>query len=249
VEAMLNLLRVEFYKLKTSKIFWLMVLAGIGQGIAGPLLTGILRTKTGVEMFLFSIQLQQFLMYMPIIGIFGYFVGSEFYTGSVKNLIAYGHRRRDIILAKSIAFYAGAVILSFIFPIVITLINTVLNGYGRTFDIQSLFFILRVSLLMTIIYVGMASIVILLAYLFRNAIAASAIFISLDTVCRFGQAMSLRSEMVKAIYGKTVFYQLNLATLEEITFSQGLNVTAISLITIMLSTAIAIIAFRRADIK
>jgi ABC-2 type transport system permease protein len=246
---MLNLLKVEFYKLKISKLFWLMVLAGIGQGIAGPLASDILCTKTGEEMLLYSFNLQQFLFLMPILGAFAYFVGSEFHTGCIKNLISYGHKRRDIIIAKSIAFYVGAAVISFTFPIVITIINTVINGYGRPFNLEALMAILRVSFLMLLIYTGIASIAVLLAFLSRNAIFTVGIYICLDTACRVGQALSIRNKFVEATYGKTIFYQANIATLKDMTFSQGAEVTVIALITILASTAIAIVAFSRADVK
>ncbi|NLZ47624.1 MAG: ABC transporter permease subunit [Clostridiales bacterium] len=246
---MLSLLKAEFHKLKTSKIFWLMVLAGVAQGIAGPILSYILRTKSGEDMLLFSIQIQQFLVYMPILAIFAYFISSEFHTGSIKNLVTYGHRRRNIIIAKSIAFYVGTVIISFAFPLVIALINTVINGYGRSFDLQALLLILRVTFLMTLIYISMASIIVMLCFLTKNAVAPSVIFYLFDTVCRVGQALSMKNNTVKAIYGKTVFYQLNTATLRNINFSQGLEVVAICLITITLSTIIAMAAFNKAELK
>lgn len=246
---MLNLIKLEFHKLKTSKIFWLMILSGIVQGFAGPILSDILRTKTGEKMIVFSFQLQQFLFYMILIGVFTYFIGSEFYSGSVKNLIAYGHRRSDIVIAKSIAFYLGVVIISLIFPMVITIINTVINGYGTPFDLHAILFLLRVSLLMSLVYAGMSSLAILFTFVSRNAIVPCALFIALDTVCRVCQAMTLRSELVKAIYGKTVFYQVSNVTLENMTFAQGMEAVVVSLITMLICTAIAIIAFKRADIK
>jgi ABC-2 type transport system permease protein len=136
-----------------------------------------------------------------------------------------------------------------IFPFVITLINTVLNGYGRAFDLQAILVILRVSSLMTLIYVGMASLVILSSYLSRNAIVPIALFIALDTLCRVGQGLSMRSKLVEAIYGKTIFYQVNYVTLKDMTLSQGLEVIIVSLITLLVSTIIAVVAFRKADIK
>lgn len=246
---MLNLIKAEFYKLRTSKIFWLMVLAGVGQGLVGPLASSHFRTRTGVDMVLFSIQTQQFLVYMPIIAIFGYFISIEFHTGSIKNLIAFGHRRRDIIIAKSIVFYVGTVIISFIFPIVITLISTILNGYGRDFDLQAILFVLRVSFLMMLVYVGIGSMLIMLSYLTKNVFAPSVIFYLLDAVCRAGQMLSRKNDLVRAIYGKTVFYQLTTVTLKEITFSQGLEVVVICLITILFSTTVAMVAFNKAEIK
>lgn len=246
---MLNLLKAEFHKLKTSKIFWLILLAGIAQGIGGPLVSEKLRTMSGEDMLLFSTQIQQFLLYIPILCVFAYFVGTEFHTGSIKNLVAYGHRRRDIIIAKSIAFYVGTVIISFIFPLVITLINTFLNGYGRSFTIQALLLILRVTFLMTLVYIGMVSILVMLFYLTRNAYLPVVLFYLLDSVCRVCQTLSMRNNTVKDIYGKTVFYQVTTVTLKEITFSQGLEVVAICLITLALSTAIAMAAFNKAELK
>lgn len=246
---MLNLLRAEFHKLKTSKIFWVMMLSGIIEAIAGPSLSVLLRKMNGENIFLYSFQIQQFLQYMTIIGAFGYFVGTEFQSGSIKNLIAYGHQRRDIIIAKSIAFYTGTVLISFVFPILITLINTAMNGYGRPFNLQAFLLVLRVSFLMTLIFIGMSSIIIMAAFVSKNAIVPTALFIALDPVCRFGQALSLKSELIKNIYSKTIFYQLNTATLKNITFYDGLNVAVISVITLVISTTIAIAVFRKADVK
>lgn len=246
---MLNLIKVEFYKLKRSKLFWLLVLAGILQGIAGPIAAKILRSKSGEEMLLFSFNIQMFLYLIPIMGGFAYFVAGEFYSGCIKNLIAYGHRRRDIIIAKSIVFYIGIAIICVTFPIVITIINTIINGYGSAFDFQAIMVILRVVFLMVLIYIGIASIAILLAYLSRNAIVTVGAFIAIDTLCRIGQGLSIRSKLVEKIYGKTVFYQGNIATLHNITFTQGLEVVVISLITLVVSTAIAMVAFKKADIK
>ena len=246
---MLNLLKVEFYKLRTSKIFWLMILAGIGQALIGPFISSYFSTKTGEDMLFFSFGIQQFMFLIPIIGLFAYFVVCEFSTGSVKSVLAYGHKRLHIIIAKSAAFYVGVVAISFVFPIISIIVSSILNGYGSEFNLEAIMVIFRVSFLMILIYTALASLAVLFSFLFRNVVLAIGLYISLDTAARVGEIISMRNKSFEAVYSKSIFYQSNIATIKNLAFSQAMQVVVVSLITIIVSTIIAIVAFKRADIK
>lgn len=246
---MLNLIKVEMYKLKRSTFFYGILLFMILQAIGGPILDYRFRNKTGKEMLLFSFNIQQVLSIIILIGLFAYFVGEDFHSGCIKNLISCGHKRINILLSKSIVFYLGVIIISMSFPVILTIINTILNGYGEAFTFNSFLFVLRVILLMMLIYAAMSSIAVLFTFIFKNAPAVVGLFIGLDFVNRIAIAMSMRKESVRVIYEKTIFAQPGIAVLDKITFSQSIQIIFISLATILFSTLVGFYFFRKADIK
>lgn len=246
---MINLLRVEFHKLKTSRLFYGLVIFMLIQAIAGPFLDIRLINKSGKDMLIFILVQQQYLSLMMIIGIFSYFIGSEFSSGYIKNLISYGHKRVNILIAKSTAFYLGVVAIAFTLPIGLTIINTVKNGYGEAFNLSSLLFLLRVLLFMALIYAAMASIAVLVSFVSKNAFVAMGLFFIIDFINRMLTFLSFRNEVIRVIYEKTVFAQPQIFLLQDITASRGAQIVTISLSTILISTLIGVYFFKKSDIK
>lgn len=246
---MLNLLKAEFYKLKTSKLFYLITAVMASQSAVCLLMSDSLKLKTGNYMLTFALYTQQFLLLIPAIAAFSYFVVCEFNTGFVKNLLAYGHKRSNVVLSKSIAFYTGSIVITFVFPIIIALTAVILNGYGEAFTFQSLLFILRTSALMALVYTAFASLAVFIAFATRNVVVTIGLYMTLDTVSRFGQFFSARMKLVKILYEKTVFAQSYIAVQETIAYSQVIQVVLVSLITIAVSTLGAVYFFKRASIK
>lgn len=246
---MLNLLKAEFHKLKTCKTFHLILSLMVIASIAIPIYSTNLRIKSGKEILLLELAQQQFLFLIIVIGIFSCFITEDFNSGVIKNLISYGHKRSNIVISKSISYYTGVVIISFIHPIFLTIINTVMNGYGEVFTLNSFLLVLRVALLMILIYTAMASIAILIAFISRNMTVTMVIYMLLDFIVRLGKGLSMKKEAVRVVYEKTIFAQPEIAVINNITFSQLLQVVAISLGTILFSTIIAVYVFKKVDIK
>jgi ABC-2 type transport system permease protein len=245
---MLNLLRVEFYKLKTSKTFLAIVLLSVLQSILCPILFS--RTMTGKEVLVMVLQSQPFLGFFILIGVFtAYFIGDEFSSKYIKNFISYGHKRRDIVIAKIIVYYIGIAIISLISPILITIINTFMNGYGEVFTLNSYIFIFRVFALMLIIYIGLSSIAVLIAYTSKNMIIIAPIFIGIDFMNRAAMFFSRQNNFVNSIYTNTIFGQLISALADNISFLQMIKVIAIALTTVAVSTGLSIYSFEKVDIK
>lgn len=246
---MLNLLKAEFHKLKTCKMFYLILSLMVIESIAVPIYSSSLRAKSGKAILLLEFTQQQFLFLIIVIGVFSCFMTEDFNLGAVKNLISYGHKRRNIVISKSISYYTGVIIISLIHPILIAIINTVMNGYGEAFTLNSFLLILRVGLLMVLIYAAMASIAVLIAFISRNMAVTMALYMSFDFILRMCKFASMEKESVRVIYEKTIFAQPEIATLNNITFPQLLQVVAIALGTILFSTIIAIYVFKKVDIK
>src|SRR5690242_16663870 len=112
-----NLLKAEFYKLRNSKIFQFSLLVMVIQAVSIHFLYNGLREKSGKGIFLFAFSSQDFLLLIMTMGCFIYFIASEFSIGCIRNLIAYGHKRRNILISKSISYYVGVVIIGCVFPI------------------------------------------------------------------------------------------------------------------------------------
>lgn len=246
---MTNLLRAEFHKLKTSKLFYGLLAFMLIQGIVGPLIDKRLINKSGKDMLLFIFSNQQYLSLMMMIGVFSYFIGIEFSSGYIKNLISYGHKRVNILMAKSIAFYTGVVVITFPLPIYLAIINTVKNGYGEVFTFSSFLFLFRVLLIMMLINTAIASIAVLFTFVSKNTFVTIGLFFLLDFINRMLTALSLRNESIRLFYEKTIFAQTQFAILEDITIFQGVQAAAISLVTILVSTIIGLYFFKRGDIK
>lgn len=245
---MSNLIKAEFYKLKTSKTFKAILILMLIQSILCHILFS--SSMTGKQVLIQVFAAQEFLSLYIIIGVFAaYYIGDEFSSGCIKNLIAYGHKRQDIVIAKSIAYFVGIAIITLISPILITIINTVMNGYGEIFTLNSFAFILKVSFLMALIYIGIASISVLISFVCRNGIFIAVAFISIDTVNRACRGLVFQKYLSGEIYNKTIFGQSLFLDKDYIEFSQGFKIIGIALITIVVSTLLSVYFFKKAEIK
>ncbi|MBW9148786.1 ABC transporter permease [Clostridium sp. CM028] len=245
---MLNLLKVEFYKLKTSKTFKLILVLMVVQSILCPITFS--KEMTGKQVLLQVFGAQEFIALYMLIGAFAAcYIGDEFSTGCIKNLIACGHKRRDIVIAKSISYYVGIAIISLTSPILITIINTIMNGYGEVFTLNSLAFILELSFLMVLIYIGIGSIAVLISFIARNSIITVGAFILVDTVNRVCRGLIFRKYLIIKILNKTIFGQSLFLDTDYVEFSQGFKIIGISITTIVVSTLLSVYFFNKAEIK
>ena len=245
---MLNLLKVEFYKLKTSKVFKLILVLMVLQSILCPILYS--KEMTGKQVLLQVFAAQEFIALLMLIGAFAAcYIGDEFKSGCIKNLVAYGHKRRDIVIAKSISYSIGIAIISLTSPILITTINTIINGYGEVFTLNSLAFIFKVSFLMVLIYIGIGSIAVLISFICRNGIITMVAFILIDTVDRACKGLVFQKYLSGDIYTKTIFGQSLFLDTHYVEFSQGFKIIGISITTIVVSTLLSVYFFNKAEIK
>ena len=246
---MINLLKSEFYKLKTSKIFLAILLLNVFQSILCPILFSC--TMTGKKVLIQVFAAQEFIGFFIFTGLFAaYYIGNEFSFRHIVNLISYGHKRRDIVLAKSIVYYVGITIINLLSPILITIINILMNGYGEPFTFNSFIFIVEIFFLMTLVYIGLSSIALLVSFIFKNPLIIVSLFIIIDFISRSARFHSVQEQgIIKLIYDKTIFGQSLIILSNNISFIGALRVILIVLITVAISTSLSIYFFGKADIK
>lgn len=245
---MYNLLKVEFYKLKHSKIFYMLCILMIMQSLCVliPVKENFLRFKSGYDMFLFAIELQEGIYHLFVIGILSYYITNEFYSGNIRNLIASGHKRINIVFAKAIVFCTGVVLVSFIFPVGTLIINTIKNGYGTSFDFIKF---IQIIIILIFAYAAMAAIWILISFLTKNVFITIASCYVIDIINRAGMAISLKSKEVDYFYSKTVFSIPRTVGYNKFSFYIDFKMIFMSLITITVCVILSCIFFRKSDVK
>ncbi|MFT5873126.1 MAG: ABC-2 type transport system permease protein [Clostridium sp.] len=247
---MLNLIKVEFYKLKNSKLFYFIIFVNLLQSILIYIFSENLRIMNGKNSLLYIFNIQSSLALMILMGIFASdYIVAEFTSGCIKNFISYGHKRISIFTAKSIVYYVGVVIISFIPPLLMTGINTVSNGYGESITVYSLLFLVGLMLLMLLIYVAIGSISVLIAFISRNISVTMSLIISLDLINRIFMVLAIQKPELMSICKKSIFVQPSIVTSNNIIASEVLHAVIISIITIFITATIGIYAFKKADIR
>jgi ABC-2 type transport system permease protein len=247
---MFNLLKVEFYKLKTSKMFYSTMLLNLLQVVVVYIFSQRFRLMNGKDALLFMFNMQNGLALGILIGIFASdYIVTEFTSGYIKNLISYGHKRISIFASKSIAFYTGIIIISVIPPLLVMGINTVGHGYGEIFTFNSLIFLIKILLLMVISYIAIGSISVLVAFTSRSVNITISIIVALDFINRTLNVIAIQKPSLDFMYDKFILSQPTIMLSDKSGFSELLQSVSIVLITLIIATVVGNYIFKKADIK
>lgn len=243
---MLNLLKMEFYKLRRSVLFYGIIILTAMENPVIFALSNVYKKDTGKQVLISQFAQQQYLMFLVFIGILAYLIVNEFDSGYIKNLISCGHKRVDIVISKSIMYYTAVIAAGIVFPLTGCIMYTAVNGYGESFSAASLLYILKFIFLILLIYIAMASIEVFVAFVTRSGAFTLAICLSLDAVSRTLSALAMRSKAVDAVYSKTIYAQCMTIASDN---KSEIQTVIICLITIAVSTLLSIYFFKKADIK
>lgn len=247
---MFNLLKVEFYKLKTSKMFYLTIVLNLLQAIAIYAFSENFKLMNGKKTLIYLFSMQNSLALTILIGAFAAdYIVTEFTSGYIKNLISYGHKRISIFISKSIVYYTGVITISFIAPLVMAIINIVRNGYGEAFTFSSLIFAIKALLLMSLIYIAIASISVLVSFTCKNFNITISVIVVLDFINRIFDMLSVKNPSLEWSYNKIIFSQPGIVLSDKVTTPEILQAIIISLITIFLTTLVGSYVFEKANIR
>lgn len=246
---MLNLLKMELRKLKTSKLLYFFIFLSLLQAIPIYLFSEKLVATNGRNTFNYMNFLQLSLSSGIIIGVFAVdVVCSEFTSGYIKNLISYGHKRRNLYLAKAITAYIGIGIITFIAPIIITIVNTHKNGFGEVFTASSFLFMIKIFLMALLAHTAIGSIAVLISFIVKKPLAGCIIIVGMDFINRSLNFVYIQSPNLRWILDKYPYMQLSSFFAEKITRIQTIESIITFLCTILISTALGIYIFKRSDI-
>ncbi|MDU1320338.1 MAG: ABC transporter permease [Clostridium botulinum] len=254
---MFNLFKIEFYKLRKSKMFYLLIFLTIMQAIvvysvSADSSSKNLRLMSGKDTLAYMLFIQEQLAINIIAGVFAAdYIVTEFTSGYIKNLVSYGHKRTSIFISKSMIYYMGIIIISFIVPVIMTVINTITNGYGEVFTFNSLIFLIKIFLLTIIIKMAIGSISVLSAFVSKNVNVTISVVVAIDFINRIINVMFINKSLtvIKWICNIIVLNQYSIVLQDKAGTSEFLQAGIVSLITILVTTIAGICIFKKSDIK
>ncbi|MFC3800638.1 ABC transporter permease subunit [Cohnella sp. GCM10012308] len=148
---MLNLLRSEWYKLQRNRSFWLLLAVLFVSATAYVLLNyfddpedgGALTAVSGLDMMTAAMAGNTYIIKIGFCVLAGFFISSEYATGTIKRAVASGYSRSRYITAKMLVFMFGAILTALVFPLVNLALGTALFGLGELNGVSETVFILK----------------------------------------------------------------------------------------------------------
>jgi len=255
---MFNLIRSEGYKLSRNRSFWVLlavlVLAAVAycamKYLDQPVDGSSKADLSGLERLAWAMAGNVFIVKIGLCVLAGFFISSEYASGTMKRTVSSGYSRSRIILAKSIVFSAGSVLIALAFPAASLILGSLLFGLGTVPDVSAAEYIVRCLGLTIALTAGHAAIVALFGTFFNDSGKTIGIgvifFIFIDTA--FGLVGDYLP-FVDKIYEYSVFNQINHSYDPALTSGDIALSIAIPLATAAAFLALGVVAFRRKEIK
>ncbi|MDS0525518.1 ABC transporter permease [Clostridium sp. SHJSY1] len=247
---MLNLLKNEFYKLKKSKMFYFCLFCIIMQAVVVYCIPDKTLLKSGKEMLRYITNVQNGLGTNMVIGVFAAeCIVTEFTSGYIKNLIAYGHKRITIFMSKVIVYYTSSIIMGLALPIGMMIINTAINGYGEIFDLKAFVHLIGMILIVVVIQVGICSLNVFVAFISRSVNITVIAAIVFDFINRLINIMVVQKSSCEWAINHYVYSQPTIVFSYNVRTRDFIQAIIVSLVTITITTVVSIYSFNKADIK
>lgn len=186
-----------------------------------------------------------------IIGILvGALIAKEYSQGTIKNFLAYGKRREEFYLAKFVSMVIAVTIILAVMTILPTIVVTLMNGWGKAFEISQLLGMIKTFVASVIAGSAVAALDMIIATLVKSNGATIgitvAIFIGIPTLAGFLYGIY---PWFDRVYEVLPFYNSALATSIKAGNGDLLRSVIISLVTIAISLFVGIKIFKSQDIK
>ena len=177
-------------------------------------------------------------------------MAKEYSQGTIKNFLAYGKRREEFYLAKFTAIVVAIAIILVVIAILPTIVVTIINGWGQTFEFSQLLGMIKTFIAVLIASSAVAALVMVIATLVKSNGATIgitvAIFIGIPIFAGFLYGIY---PWFDRFYEVLPFYNSALATSVKAGNGDLLRSILIALVTIVISLLAGIRIFKSQDIK
>lgn len=274
---MINLLRVESYKMRKNKVFW--VLANIiiavacisvilflleEKGMLEPVENegfSVLEVQVqeaelaptdGISFFMFIEATPELMITVLLISMLGAFmIATENSSGTIKNMTSIGYGRHQIYLAKLTIFFIATIILHLLMSVAFGFFGLLFFGIGNIPSIEEVMLIGKIGLLTNFYLLAFVAIVMLIAMIVRGS--GMAILYSLACLLLFGPFLTLLSQkytLFETINHYSVYHRF--MTIVESNLDQAgilLELIAIPTVTAVVFICLGMFTFQRKDIQ
>lgn len=249
---MLNLIKLEFYKLRKQRSFKILLLAVIAISAFSAyseirLLTANGLLGSGKMGFANAIQ-DMFMLFMSAI-FAGFYIGSDFSNKTIQSQLSQGHSRLEVLLSKALVFFIGTSMIMLLYPITVSIIHTFKYGWGEPFALASLLYVLQVAFFGVILNIGTTSVFVLIAFLCQDVP---------KTIC-FCLAFPVVISLLNSTLGglPVIGNILRFTPLAQLTNIVGNDIMPTTVLTVFLSASITVVImlsicnllFAKAEIK
>ena len=259
---MLNLLSAEKIKLIRSKKLWIVLgilsLLPIMQVVNilievhnGKELVQIIETVINGASAILMIKKNGFTILLVLSVFVSFFIGEEFQNGTVRNALSLGRSRTHYYLSKLVI----AALLSFVGVIGMTIIGmisyTIAFGFGGIAEIDNyVSYALKTFSTLYLLLLATVSVYVMISFLTKSS-SISLVWSFLYTIgTGFLPGIFQQTEHFKQVtfwFTESFLFYSNFAKLADIALYP--EMVLVSLVTIVLSSAVGILLFTRSDIK
>ncbi|GGD84506.1 ABC transporter permease [Paenibacillus nasutitermitis] len=253
---MSNLILAELYKLRKDRSFRMLIYLVLLIAAAYPIINYIDNqydgdaAVSGAEFFLSSVDANVYIIKFGLSILAGFFISSEYSTGVMKTIASSGSSRSRIFSAKLIGFTAGSMILSLVFPVVSTLVASLLSSFGELPVDNAAGFLLR-TLGLTLLYAaGFAAIAAFFSTIFTDSGKTIGFllifFIMIDSILvGLGSFMPFFMD----VYDHSVFKLMLDIVKPQLEGRELVNILLTPVLTMIVMGILGVLVYRRKEIK
>ncbi|MGG6310529.1 ABC transporter permease [Paenibacillus macerans] len=259
---MLNLLTAEKIKLRRSKKLWIVlgilfllpILQAANSKMSvyyGDELVQVIDTVINGATGVLMMEKNGLTILLVLSAFISFFIGEEFQHGTIRNALSLGRSRTHYYLSK----WLVAALLSFVGVFILTAFGiisyTAVFGFGEVAGIsQYISYAIKAFVTLYFLMLANVSIYIMISFLTKNS-GISLIWSFLFTIgTGFGAPVFLQTEHFKQLtywFSEAFLFYSDFAKPADI--ARFPEMTLVSFITIVVSSAIGILWFKRTDIK
>jgi ABC-type transport system involved in multi-copper enzyme maturation permease subunit len=250
---MIQLIKVEIYKLKHSRGFKVLMGLSAFLGVFGVIAATAM--GEGVNLSGHDTFYKQFgdlkSLTFVLIGVFsGLFIGEDFANRTLQSQISLGYSRFLIIFSKTMVYMMGVFALIFIEVFVASMGTSWINGFGVPITMSLVLEMLRALLAFSFLMCSSAVICVATAFIIKNKGTMIAINMLLLVIID-GILVLLASQFVffQGLYENSTFYLvLNVAGM-DIANTVLINALLVAFVSMVGYFSLAYLFFRRGELK
>ncbi|RKQ34657.1 ABC transporter permease [Oceanobacillus halophilus] len=255
---MTNLLRVELYKLKRNKSFWVIIAMTTGLStllhylvvIDWWTMSGTVFNEAGLSELNALSPFTTLLFFNLIVSsLAGFFISVEFSSsGVIKNQVISGNKRSHIFLAKFLVFSLGAIIVTILIPVIIGILLVILFGHGDIINTSNLLYLGRAYFLFILPFLGYTGLITVLAMITEDS-GKTIIFSILFSIIMFAIEKFPKPLLIETVFEHSIFYQFSEVFKHTMTNGEIIKSLLIGAISLMIIILCGIFMMNRKEIK
>jgi len=239
---MYNQIKVEIYKLRNSKFFYVSIIGFLTMSVmifhANVFRDGL--DITGYEAFIYSISDTSLLFITSLF--VSYFIGNDFANRTIDNEIRIGYSRISVILSRVIVALPFTALLYLFYSVPRAVLTGLVNGFGEEMAVQDV--LIRI-VLFTFQIMAVTSFTALIMFWCKKSSLGMMISVCFTVVtCNILRGFSGDNPIFRA----TSFYRIQMN--HEIMTSQDIVFSFVSAIVNIIAVLFAAyLVFRKAELK